>query len=119
MKTGTREYLDAHLAVARKFGKAAEYPCFTGCCHPALDWACWGDYGNVDEYVPMCRSCHSKMDDKARHWKGVNRKKSHCPKGHEYTPENTWLRKDGSQFCQICNREKARAYRAAARARQL
>jgi hypothetical protein len=34
-------------------------------------------------------------------------RKTHCPRGHEYTPENTYQRKDhpGRQ-CRACDREK-------------
>lgn len=37
----------------------------------------------------------------------VNRSKTHCPKGHEYTPENTIpdKRRPG-RVCRICRREK-------------
>ena len=39
-----------------------------------------------------------------------NAKKQHCAKGHPYTPENTYPRKDGTRQCRICKRnvEKAR-----------
>jgi hypothetical protein len=36
---------------------------------------------------------------------------THCPNGHEYTPENTWLRSNGHRQCRACNRERARARR--------
>jgi hypothetical protein len=32
----------------------------------------------------------------------INRSKTHCPKGHPYTPENTILR-HGSRFCKTCH----------------
>ena len=39
-----------------------------------------------------------------------NRDKTHCPQGHEYTPENV-IRKtvDGGRSCRTCNREKCNA----------
>lgn len=36
---------------------------------------------------------------KGRHWQ---QKKTHCPQGHEYTPENTYLPPSGGRKCCIC-----------------
>lgn len=36
-----------------------------------------------------------------------NLKKTHCPKGHEYTPENTYTWKT-YRYCRICVRERGR-----------
>ena len=33
----------------------------------------------------------------------VNARKTHCRMGHEFTLENTSLRKDGSRNCKVCN----------------
>lgn len=32
----------------------------------------------------------------------VNARKTHCPRGHEYTPENIYRRKDGARRCLTC-----------------
>jgi len=33
----------------------------------------------------------------------TNREKTHCPQGHEYTPDNTYTRKDGRErWCRTC-----------------
>ncbi len=32
-----------------------------------------------------------------------NSKKTHCKNGHEYTPENTYMRKCGGRLCRRCN----------------
>ena len=46
----------------------------------------------------------------------INACKTHCPKGHEYTPGNTVVdSNDGSRKCRICRREASVAYRAAKR----
>lgn len=49
----------------------------------------------------------------ARQRKGLARAaqqlaKTHCPAGHEYTDENTYVDKRGSRNCRACRREKAR-----------
>lgn len=41
------------------------------------------------------------------------RAKTHCPQGHEYTPENTGFRKSHTaRICLACKRERSREYRA-------
>ena len=32
--------------------------------------------------------------------------KTHCPRGHEYTKENTYLRPKGSRECRACRKER-------------
>jgi hypothetical protein len=34
--------------------------------------------------------------------------KTHCPQGHEYTTENTYLKPTGGRQCRACNRPAAR-----------
>jgi len=41
------------------------------------------------------------------------REKTHCPQGHSYSPENTWINpKNGARYCKACNRERMRERRA-------
>lgn len=40
---------------------------------------------------------------------------THCPHGHEYTPENTLLNGDGWRYCRTCNREAAKLNQRARR----
>jgi hypothetical protein len=44
-------------------------------------------------------------------WAYVNSLKTHCPQGHPYDEENTYIRASGSRVCKECyaNREVARA----------
>lgn len=46
---------------------------------------------------------------------GINARKTHCPRGHELTPENTYVymargRNHQSRDCLTCRREKALKY---------
>jgi hypothetical protein len=36
--------------------------------------------------------------------------KTHCPQGHEYTPENTLRTSRGTRVCRECARERIRSY---------
>lgn len=38
------------------------------------------------------------------------RARTHCPRGHEYTPENT-ANRNGRRFCRTCDRERKRVSR--------
>lgn len=42
-----------------------------------------------------------------------NARKSHCIRNHEFTPENTYIAKNGSRHCWTCIYERTRAWRAA------
>jgi hypothetical protein len=50
------------------------------------------------------------MRDKMKKGRDGNSNKTHCPHGHEYTKENTYLSKSGSRHCRQCHklRESAR-----------
>jgi hypothetical protein len=49
---------------------------------------------------------------------GVNARKTHCPRGHEYTPENTkWFK--GGRTCRTCYLVHMKAMYAKRRAREL
>ena len=67
----------------------------------------------------LCRSCHSVYDSFASKTAGTrivagphNRDKTHCPQGHEYTPDNIyWQKRSGrspSRICAMCRRDRSR-----------
>lgn len=49
---------------------------------------------------------------------GRNARKTHCPKGHEFTPENTYFPPTGGRQCVQCRREYREEHRARLREEQ-
>jgi hypothetical protein len=69
-------------------------------CHTCKNKNCWNP-------------CHLYQGDSADNIKDRDRelghhnnRKTHCPQGHEYTPENTYLIR-GSRLCKTCAKGKA------------
>ena len=53
--------------------------------------------------------------DHARlHWDEL--RPTHCPKGHEFTPENTGRVPEGWRYCKQCNRDRVKRHRERAKA---
>lgn len=46
--------------------------------------------------------------DCLNHGTDFNATKTHCPSGHEYTPENTYVRPQGWRICRTCRDEAGR-----------
>ena len=59
---------------------------------------------------------HNVTDD-IRLMRAKSAAQTHCKRGHEFTDENTWTcSKSGKRRCRTCDRDRARAYKAALRA---
>lgn len=48
----------------------------------------------------------------------VNAAKTHCNRGHEFTPENTHFESGGGRRCRVCRRLREKAYRDRQRAKR-
>lgn len=59
-----------------------------GCCHP-------------DHVEPVTRAENLKRSDVAL---GIRTEATHCVNGHEFTPENTYIRTSGRRACRECKR---------------
>ena len=53
------------------------------------------------------------MDDKARHGRNYWANRTHCNRGHLYSPENTYKKTSGGRECRECRRILGMIYRAA------
>ena len=52
------------------------------------------------------------MADKIKKNRCTMKNKTHCPKGHEYTKENTYISKNGARHCRECHKLNERRRRA-------
>lgn len=86
-------------------------------------------YGKIPKKLELDHLCRVRNCVNPDHLEPVTRKENlgrspimvwgrandtHCVRGHEFTPENTyWFTKDGGKYrnCRACGRENARRYR--------
>ena len=61
---------------------------------------------------------HNQIHGNAEAWYERQRQKTHCPQGHEYTPENT-ITKRGKRHCRECAKAYSREYHRLNRERLL
>jgi hypothetical protein len=62
------------------------------------------DYNSMPMVRVITAEMRSKMNAKMA---VIAAARTHCPHGHEYKPENTYLsKKDGTRICRACNRER-------------
>lgn len=57
--------------------------------------------------------------DSVRNGTHNNARKTHCKRGHEFTPENTYILKTGSRSCKACAQERNRQTKRRIRERRL
>jgi hypothetical protein len=101
-RKGYGQYRDGKLYIAHRYAHNL-------LVEPVLPW---NDVHHKCEVVAcvlhteqMSRAEHHKHTDPGR----VHREKTHCPKGHPYSEENTLINKDGHRRCRTCNNARQRA----------
>ena len=50
--------------------------------------------------------------DSVHHGTQWHKNKTHCPRGHAYSPQNTYIRPNGGRKCRACNRDRQRSLRS-------
>lgn len=64
---------------------------------------------NVAHLRCLTHAAHNALHVNAASWHERQRAKTHCPHGHEYTPENTKIKR-GRRHCRECMRRQSREY---------
>ena len=102
---GRRERMFVHRLVCEAFhGPAPEGKPYV------LHWD--GNPANNQPENLRWGSLKENSSDTLRHGRYFNANKTHCPRGHEYTPENTKLIPDGRRDCRACHKIRNAEYRA-------
>lgn len=63
---------------------------------------------NPDHLEPVTHGDNMRRGDSGKNMSA----KTHCPKGHEYSTENTWLSNKGSRVCKACKANRQRVRRS-------
>lgn len=109
-RDGVKKTVRVHRAVLETFvGPAPEG-------HEACHWDDVKTNNRLDNLRWATPSDNKK--DQVRNGNHNFANKTHCPRGHEYTEENTYRRPKGQRACKTCDREHTRRYQAAKQQRQ-
>ncbi len=63
---------------------------------------------NPDHLEPVSSSENTKRGLTPALSRDRQLSKTHCPSGHPYSPENTYLRSNGDRSCRTCERDRKR-----------
>lgn len=82
---------------------------FVGPRPPGMEGCHWDDNKENNAVTNLRWDTHSANElDKVRNGRHTNAAKTECPRGHEYTPENTKPHGKGGRWCRECHREDNR-----------
>ncbi len=82
--------------------------------HTCKNRAC----ANPEHLVPMTVVENIRADHPDL-WGKYQREKTHCLKGHEFTPENTYIHPNGTRHCKPCQLIRARDSKRRKKAREV
>lgn len=85
---------------------------FVGPCPEGME-ACHGDDDPNNNHLSNLRwdTHQQNMCDKVRNGKHWQANKTTCNNGHDFTPENTYIRREGTRCCITCARARTRQWR--------
>jgi hypothetical protein len=90
-------------------------------------WSYEDNYGFIPDGLEIAQLCRVRNCVNPEHLEAVtgqeNRRRrleliTHCPNGHEYIEENTYISPNNGRFCRTCSKERARKYQQKRRLEQ-
>lgn len=78
-------------------GYEVDHLCFNpACITPA----------HLEAVTPAVNKERARAGERGQHRGRIESSKSHCPRGHEYDTENTYVAPMGGRHCRACRRER-------------
>ena len=102
-------YLKVQIGGRSRYVHRLVMEVFVGPCPAGME-VCHNNGDKTDNRLTNLRYDTSSNNnrDQAVHGTNANAVKTHCPRGHEYSEENTLNRKDGGRKCRTCMRDQSR-----------